>query len=346
MSYWSRQRIMQPWDPFNGAPWPCVHVLLTMSVPRSTRRTRVRSALKAAELHVVATLKRPVRRAVEASASRVATALEADLRQISAGIVRIERGLPSTGTKPYLFDTIHDLLHAQRSVELSQMPKGATTLLSAGCSGAWCFEWLEREYGPVQRHIGVERYLPRPNDLPPNVDWIAASVAQMPDIESGSVDLLFSGQNIEHLFGDDVVGFLLESARVIRPGGHVVINSPNREMARLLAWSMNQHTIELTPSEAAELTHLAGFDVTALRGVWLVRNPRTGAIMPLDPYLPEASPHGPIDVLSRIQLAARYPEHSFIWWLEAQRSQRIPDRAALHRRYAEIFESAWPEAYQ
>ena len=65
--------------------------------------------------------------------------------------------------------------------------------------------------------------------------------------------------------------------------------------------------------------------------------------MPLDPYLPEASPHGPIDVLSRIQLAARYPEHSFIWWLEAQRSQRIPDRAALHRRYAEIFESAWPE---
>ena len=106
--------------------------------------------------------------------------------------MRIERGLPSTGTKPYLFDTIHDLLHAQRSVELSQMPKGATTLLSAGCSGAW---WFECSSGVWSRAaaLGVEGYLPRPNDLPAT-GTIAASVAQMPDIESGSVDLLFTGK--------------------------------------------------------------------------------------------------------------------------------------------------------
>jgi hypothetical protein len=239
-----------------------------------------------------------------------------------------------------LYGSFHDFLHAQRSIELSRMPKPARVLLSAGCSGSWYFDWIGRWYGPVDRHVGVERFLPRPDALPSNVEWLPSSVASMPEVGDRSVDLLFSGQNVEHLFGDDLVGFLLEAARVVRPGGHLVMDSPHREIANLLTWSMNEHTIEFTPGEARALVELAGFATTSLRGVWLCRDPDSGAALPLDPFAAGASAD---EVLRRVQLAARLPEHAFIWWLEARRTDRAPDRDGLRHRHAEIFRVAWPE---
>lgn len=220
------------------------------------------------------------------------------------------------------------------------MPRPAGVLLSAGCSGAWYFDWIAQWYGAVDRHVGVERYLPRPDVLPAGVEWIASSVADMPEVGDHTVDLVFSGQNIEHLFADDVVGFLLECARVLRPGGHLVIDSPHREIANLLTWSMNEHTIELTPDEASELARLAGFDVTSLRGVWLCRDPDTGQTLPLDPFAAGASSD---EIVRRVQLAARHPNDAFIWWLEARRSTRPPDTEGLRDRHAAIFRVAWPE---
>jgi len=241
---------------------------------------------------------------------------------------------------PPLYRSFHDFLHAQRSVELSRMPRPARVLLSAGAAGTWYFEWITQWYGAVERHIGIERYLPRPDVLPANVEWIASSVADMDTVAGGSVDLVFSGQNIEHLFGDGVPGFLLESARVLRPGGHLVIDSPHREIANLLTWSMNEHTIEYTPDEAAELVRLAGFDVTSVRGVWLCRDPSTGATLPLDPFAAGVSSD---EIVRRVQLAARHPDDSFVWWLEARRTERSPDADRLRARHAEIFRVAWPE---
>jgi Methyltransferase domain len=243
------------------------------------------------------------------------------------------------GTPMPLYGSFHDLLHAQRSVELSRMPRG-NVLLSAGCSGSWYFAWIERWYGPVTRHIGIEQYLRRPEALPANVEWIATSVAAMPQVGDGAVDVVFSGQNIEHLFAEDAVGFLLECARVVHAGGHLVIDSPHREIANLLQWSMAEHTIEFTPAEACELVALAGFDVTDVRGVWLCREPDTGAALPLDPYAAGASAD---EIVRRVQLAPRYPDDAFVWWLEARRTERAPDADALRRRHAEIFEVAWPE---
>lgn len=283
---------------------------------------------------LAAALRYPARRVLDGLSARVVAGLATPLRELTGTMA------PPPSEPPPLFNSFHDLLHAQRTVELSRMPKGAGVLLSAGCSGRWYFEWVEQQYGPVTRHIGVERYVPRPADLPVGVEWIEASVADMPQVAEGSVDLVFSGQNIEHLFGDDVVGFLTECARVVHAGGHLVLDSPHREIARLLCWSMNEHTIEFTPSEAAELVDLAGFDVVGLRGVWLARDPDTAEILPLDPYEARVSP---TELVRRIQVAARYPEHSFVWWLEAKRGDRRADVPALRRRHAEIFAEAWPE---
>lgn len=238
----------------------------------------------------------------------------------------------------------NDLLHELRSYELARMPRVTGTMLSAGCSDASYFAWIAACYGTVDRHVGVELYLPEPDDLPAGVEWLKRSVGDMTDVEDGSVALVFSGQNIEHLFGDDAVDFLLEAQRVLEPEGWLVIDSPNREVTSALTWIQPQHTIEFTPAEAVELVTLAGFDVADVRGLWLCRDAATGEILPLwaegdaDPSLTE--------VLRRSILASNDPANSFVWWLEAARATREPDATALRTRYAEIYARAWPERQQ
>ena len=91
------------------------------------------------------------------------------------------------------------LLHQSRSAFLRRMPAGAGILLSAGCAGNWYFEWVERCYGRVENHIGLEYYTPKPDRLPANVTWIANTVSDMSDVATASCDLVFSGENLEHL---------------------------------------------------------------------------------------------------------------------------------------------------
>lgn len=236
------------------------------------------------------------------------------------------------------------LLHALRSYELARMPRVTGTMLSAGCSDASYFGWIAAWYGAVDRHVGVELYLPEPDDLPAGVEWLKRSVGEMTDVEDGSVELVFSGQNFEHLFGDDAVDFLLEAQRVLGPGGWLVMDSPNREVTSALVWTQPQHTIEFTPDEAAELVTLAGFDVADVRGLWLCRDAATGEILPLW-AAGEADP-SPTEVLRRSVLASHDPGNSFVWWLEAARASREPDRTALRTRYAEIYARAWAERQQ
>lgn len=236
------------------------------------------------------------------------------------------------------------LLHALRSIELGRMPRASGTVLSAGCSGTLYFDWLRECYGPIDRHIGLELYLPEPDELPAGVEWLKASVADMTGVPDGSISLAFSGQNFEHLFGDDAVDFLLECHRVLEVGGHLVIDSPNRDVASAATWTQPEHTIEFTPGEGAELVTLAGFDVTAVRGVWLCVDPQTG--QPLDLFAEHGQQPAAQDILRRAMLAADNPEGSFIWWLEATRSTRPPDVDALRARHAEIFRLAWAERQQ
>ncbi len=227
---------------------------------------------------------------------------------------------------------MNELLHAQRTAQLRRMPQGAKVFLSAGCAGRWYFDWIEEAYGDLDHHIGIEYYSPEPDDLPGNVSWIANTVGDMADVVDSSIDLVFSGQNIEHLWPEDVVGFLVEANRVLVTGGALVVDSPNRLITKALNWAHPEHTIEFTPAEAAELAELAGFAVDSVAGLWLCED---------DGLLPH-------QVSDELELVARTvggldsPEESFVWWLEA-RKVGAPDRAALEERVNQIFAKAWPE---
>jgi hypothetical protein len=234
--------------------------------------------------------------------------------------------------------SLHNVLHTARTMGLSCMPAVTGTLLSAGPNGKWYFDWFDSAYGQVERHIALEAYAPRPDDLPSNVEWIDTDIAA-PDgiaaVGDAEVDLLFSGQNIEHLWPHQVVSFLLESSRVIKPGGWLVIDSPNRDLTTAYRWSMSEHTVEFTVDEARSLLEIAGFEVRLMRGLWLCR--RGGQVLPLEPVRP-----GGLETLDRLALSARHPEDSFIWWAESVKVGN-PNEQALRAAVLDIYRQHWRE---
>ena len=233
-----------------------------------------------------------------------------------------------------MFSDYLTALHEARTFCLGDMPAGARTVLSVGASAAWYFDWFARSYADVERHIAVEAFLPRPVELPDNVEWLAADLAG-PDgvasVASGSVDLVFSGQNIEHLWPEQVVALLAESNRVLRPEGWLVVDSPNRNLTEAYRWTMEEHTVELAPAEASRLLALAGFETVTMKGVWLCR--RDGVLLDLQP---PGSVAGAPEVLERMMKAGARPEDSFVWWAEARKVGE-PDVAGLTRAVRTVF---------
>lgn len=234
------------------------------------------------------------------------------------------------------------LLHQSRTAFLRTMPSGARRLLSAGCAGRWYFDWVAQSYGQVEEHLGIEYYVEPPADLPSNVTWIRNTVGNMSAVADQSCDLIFSGQNLEHLWPEDVADFLLEAARTLRPGGHLVIDSPNRDLTALLTWSHPEHTVEITPAEITELLFLAGFDLKTMKGIYLCRDRRSGRVLPFDPNQPDPE----YSLTERLVGAVEQPEHSMIWWAEATRVNRTPDAEAVRALAAALFRAHWPERVQ
>jgi SAM-dependent methyltransferase len=271
--------------------------------------------------------------------SRVA-AMQASIRQLSREPVSSEIPASVAMSAPSL--DINHLLHHSRGALLRTMPAGAQRLLSAGCAGSWYFDWIEETYGHVAEHLGIEYYAPEPHALPNNVTWICNTASNMSAVESASCDLVFSGQNVEHLWPDEVSGFLLEAARVLKPGGYLVVDSPNRLMTAPLNWSHPEHTIELTIAEITALMQMAGFDVTATYGIWLCRDARDGRLLAFDPKVPEKG----WSITERLIVARDRPADSFVWWVEGVRNDRTPDAEGVRATMDGLFRQHWPERVQ
>lgn len=228
------------------------------------------------------------------------------------------------------------LLHELRTIELRRILVCPQTLVSVGCAGGWYFDWIHTSLGTPRRHVGVEFFSPRPDALPDNVEWIQNTASDMSDIADHEADMLFSGQNVEHLLPGEIGRFFLEAHRVLKPGGSIVLDSPNRLQTTRLQWNHPEHFIEFTPDEISEVLTASGFSPPSLRGLWLCEDPRTGRTLPL-------TEGKRTDLLWRSLAATDDPDRAFVWWAEAERRNVAPDRERLDALVAEIIAKAWPD---
>src|SRR5207237_559742 len=74
--------------------------------------------------------------------------------------------------------------------------------------------------------------LPRPPSLPETVHWLQTDLNNPIEIESESFDVIISTEVIEHLENPRAV--FREFYRLLRPGGTLVLSTPNQESIRSL----------------------------------------------------------------------------------------------------------------
>ena len=224
--------------------------------------------------------------------------------------------------------------HELRTLELERLPKGAKRVLSVGANGRWYFDWFEAAVGHVDEHLGIEAYEPKPDDLQSYVTWIPDTADHMTRVADETVDLVFAGQTTEHLWSYELAGFLEEAHRVLRANGLLVLDSPNRLVTEQMLWSHGGHTVELSPGEIVELITLAGFDVDDVHGLWGSR--LNGRVLQLEEQIED-----PAIFVRRAASGREAPDDAFVWWVNARKAPRKPDRSALRTRSKQIFDQHW-----
>jgi SAM-dependent methyltransferase len=103
----------------------------------------------------------------------------------------------------------------------------------------------------------------------PAVSCVRANLADLP-VADGGADVVATLQVVEHLW--DLRGFLLDCARVLRPGGTLLVTTPNRltfspGLGRGEKPTNPFHVEEFDPAQLAALVAGAGFDDVVVRGL-------------------------------------------------------------------------------
>lgn len=231
------------------------------------------------------------------------------------------------------------ILHECRTANLRSVRALGKVMVSIGAADTWYFNWVEQNCGKPLRHIGVEYYMKKPDDLPEGVEWIANTAADMSDVESSVADVLFSGQNIEHLWQDEVAKFLEEAHRVLKQGGHLCLDSPNRTITQAYGGAHPEHMVELTVDEAVALITHAGFDVLSVKGIFTCRDRNSRELLSIE-RISETAPNSSIQ---RCVEATGDPHNSYIWWIEARKGHRSFDEIAVRKVIEQYWTIGWPE---
>ncbi len=172
-----------------------------------------------------------------------------------------ERTVPGIAHENYWFRR-HEVVYAAIAPDCS-----GGVVLEAGCGEGYGADLLA---GTARRVLALDYDAPTVSHVAgryPRVAAARANLVALP-VAAGSVDAVVSLQVIEHLWEQE--RFLAECRRVLRPGGRLIVSTPNR-----LTFSPGRdtplnpfHTRELAPDELSQLVAAAGFDDVAVQGLF------------------------------------------------------------------------------
>ncbi|MGV0106401.1 methyltransferase domain-containing protein [Nostoc sp. DSM 114167] len=117
----------------------------------------------------------------------------------------------------------------------------------------------ERIYNP-QSEEHPQQFI-TPDNLT-KINYIYRSMADLSNFSEHTVDLVWSGQSIEHVTEEEAEKVIQEVFRVIKPGGSFCLDTPNRQLTKLLVrrgFVHPEHKIEYTPDELIAKIQKAGF---------------------------------------------------------------------------------------
>lgn len=115
----------------------------------------------------------------------------------------------------------------------------------------------------TERFVTLDKHAPTPGLLDrPGVEFRCATVPPLP-FADGSFDCVVSFQVIEHIERDAL--FVAEARRVLRPGGMLILSTPNAPMSLTRnPW----HVREYTAAELGRLLADGGFATVEIEGVF------------------------------------------------------------------------------
>ncbi len=162
--------------------------------------------------------------------------------------------------------------HRLRLVE-SKLPADCRRLLDLGCGPGTFLGNLAR---PVESALGIDLAEPqiayaREHYARPGIEFRVADVRSA--ALEGQFDAAVSIEVIEHLPPDEVHGFLKDAYSALRPGGHLILSTPNvRSLWPLLEWIVSvvgpvdyreQHLGLFSRKSLSEAVAKAGFEPIA-----------------------------------------------------------------------------------
>ena len=175
-----------------------------------------------------------------------------------------------TPTEPFLFELHAAMLRRLERLFLAHFPPGAR-VLDAGC-GRSLFTEIRPDwpFAITAADVDFDLLAARKAEFAA-VRWVVGEAHPLP-FRDGAFQGLFAGELIEHL-ADPAAG-LREFRRVLRPGGMLILTTPNRRrLANVVDRSERpyspDHLSELSYDEAKALLAANGFAVVAETGLHL-----------------------------------------------------------------------------
>lgn len=94
------------------------------------------------------------------------------------------------------------------------------------------------------------------------------SMTDLSGLEQGSVDLVYSGQSIEHVTPEEGRKVIESVYGLLAPGGHLALDTPNGRVTRVQQPQFidPDHKVEYTLAELREMVTGAGFEIVDCKG--------------------------------------------------------------------------------